>query len=366
LNFTDKVVVPAGTLLPDGSLLGESTAFPVVRGDLMATDEPDAEPIRLFSRGWPQNMTVPPDRIGIAEDAFYPDPGVGTILRGANFPLLLAGFLVVSPIYLVLSVRWWLLMRGRGLRVPRLHVFRLTMVGSFLNFCMPVGTTAGDFVKAYYAARHSDRRADAVMTIVMDRIAGLLGLVVLAMVAGLMMWHEPIVRRVTWTMVLGSVAIAVGALVYWKPWLRRRFGVDWLIQKLPGRQILEQIDAAAVAYGHHKRLVAVAVGLGVVVHLFVATSTACAGYALGAETPFGVMLNVVPVLFLAAAVSPIYQGLGIMELLATVLLLDPPGTTANQIVGMLLLTRLFQMAWSLLGGLRLLAGGEIHLRPQSM
>ena len=178
------------------------------------------------------------------------------------------------------------------------------------------------------------------------------------------MGHEPIVRGVTSTMGIATALAAAGAVVYFHPTWRRRLGFDWLLHRLPGRQLLGQIDAAVVAYRDHKRLIAVAVGLGVMVHLLVATSTALAGYALGAGTPFGVMLNVVPVLFLAAAVSPIYQGLGIMELVATALLLDAPITTANQIVGMLLLTRLYQMAWSLLGA-PLMLGGDIHLRPEA-
>ena len=363
LNFTDRVVLPAGTRMPDGSVLDHDTPFPVVEGELAAAGDLYADTVVLDVGESVGAMTIAADRIGIREGDYAPEPGVVTILRHANLPMLVAGLFAVAPIYLVLTVRWGFLLRGRGLTVSRRQVFRLTMVGSFLNFCMPVGTTAGDFAKAYYAARHSDRRADAVMTIVMDRIAGLLGLVVLATVAGLLVWQEPMVRRVTAIIALGTVLAVAGAAVYWTPPLRRRLGLGWLVKRLPGRDLIGQIDAAAVAYRDHKGMVLVAVLLGVVVHVLVATSTAFAGYALGAQTPFGVMLNVVPVLFLAAAVSPIYQGLGIMELVATALLLNPPGTTANQIVGMLIVTRLYQMTWSLVGVPWMLSG-DIHLRPE--
>lgn len=366
LNFTDRVVVPADTTLPDGHVLAEALSFEVVSGDLATAGDPGAPPIvlRVGAAGGPEReMLVPPGRVGVSVSDFQPDPGVMTILRGADLGMLAAGMFVISPIYLIITVRWWLLLRASGLTVPRRHVFRLTMVGNFLNFCMPVGTTGGDVVKAYYAAKHTDRRTDAVMTIVMDRIAGLLGLVVLALGAGLMMWHEPMVRRVTTTMAVAVGLAAVAGLIYFNPFLRRCGGVQWLLQRLPAQGFVRQVDTAAVAYRHHKGLITLAVGFGVVVHLLVATSTAFAGYALGAGTPFGVMLNVVPVLFLAAAVSPIYQGLGIMELVATALLLAPPVTTANQIVGMLLLARLYQMTWSLIG-IPLMLGGDIHLRPE--
>jgi hypothetical protein len=51
-----------------------------------------------------------------------------------------------------------------------------------------------------------------------------------------------------------------------------------------------------------------------------------------------------------------------MEGLAMAMLLKPPIATPNQIVGMLLMFRLYQMAYSLLGSLFLLKG-DIHLHP---
>jgi hypothetical protein len=68
------------------------------------------------------------------------------------------------------------------------------------------------------------------------------------------------------------------------------------------------------------------------------------------------------VLFLGAAVPISYQGLGVMEAIGGQLLVNPPACTFNQLVGLLMLARLFQVFYSLIGALFLLKG-DIHLHP---
>jgi len=105
--------------------------------------------------------------------------------------------------------------------------------------------------------------------------------------------------------------------------------------------------------------------LSLPVHLALSGAAAIAGYALGMETPLGLLLTVVPVLFLAAAVPLTYQGLGVMEYLGTLLIVGAgvAGATENQLIGMLLVARFYQIFYSLLGSIFLL-GGEIHMHPE--
>ena len=289
-------------------------------------------------------------------------PGIVKLLGGADMSLLAAGLAMVVLIYPMQTCRWWLLMRCRGLDVSLYKSFRLLMVGAFFNLCMP-GMTGGDVVKAYYAARNSGRRADAVMSVVFDRISGLLGLVLLAGVAGLFMLGHPVARQITAYIWLGAAALTVVSVVYFSHRLRRLLRLEKLLTKLPGGGVLTAIDQAAVAYGRHKRHVLAAVLVSVPVHLLLAMATAAAGYALGMDVdvaPPRLMLTVVPVLCMAGALPLTYQGLGVMEGVGRVLI---QGVSFNQIVGMLMMLRLFQVVCSLGGSLFLLRG-DIHLHPE--
>ncbi|MCC6580865.1 MAG: flippase-like domain-containing protein [Phycisphaeraceae bacterium] len=288
--------------------------------------------------------------------------GVGSMLRDARYDLLAAAVGMVALIYPILVIRWWLLLRARGIHVPLIRAFRLVMVGNFFNFCLP-GTTGGDVIKAYYAAKGSDRTTDTVMSVIVDRILGLLGLVVIAGVASLFVLKEPagrLVATLTWGM-MGSGVLCCCA--YFSRRFRRWLHLGPWLLKLPGGHMLAHIDAAAVAYRHHVSSLAVSLALACALHLLLAVSTSLTGYALGMHRPLGLLLTVVPILFLGAAMPISYQGLGIMEAIAIPLLVASPMCDVNHIVGMLLLIRLYQIAFSLTGAVFLLQG-DIHLHPE--
>ncbi|MEX0778018.1 MAG: lysylphosphatidylglycerol synthase transmembrane domain-containing protein [Phycisphaeraceae bacterium] len=314
-------------------------------------------------------MTIPAARINAQDTPFILRPGIGTTLRHASFDLLLFGLLIIAPIYPITALRWWTLMRARGIDVRPGKAFKLSMVGCFFNYCMP-GTTGGDLIKAYYAARRSDRRTDSIMSVFIDRVVGLLGLVLLAGIAGLFMLNDGdpqvrhLARNVTFYIWGAAGVVTVCSAFYFSRRLRKLSGLDALLGRfLKPDSMLGKIDMAAVAYSNHKLVVFVAILMSVPVHLLLAISTAMAGYALGMDAPLGLLLTVVPILFLAGSIPISYQGLGVMEGLAMAMILHPPGATSNQIVGMLLLIRLFQIVYSLTGALFLLKG-DIHMHPE--
>jgi len=71
-----------------------------------------------------------------------------------------------------------MLLEAQDIHMGQGRAFVLNMVGSFYNSFMP-GSTGGDLVKAYYAAKHTTHRTRAVMTVIIDRILGLLALIIL-------------------------------------------------------------------------------------------------------------------------------------------------------------------------------------------
>lgn len=363
VDWVDYLKLPSGEALPNGQAFETDMKFKVVSGTF-DPEQPQAGgglEIRV-DPGSAQTLSIAPSDLRAEDQGLHFVPGVLTMIARADLRLLGLALLAVLPIYPILMIRWWLLMRCRGMHVSLGKAFRLTMVGNFFNFCMP-GTTGGDLIKAYYAAKGSDRRADAVMTVIVDRVAGLLGLVVLAGLAGLFMLKNDLARQVTVYIWLGMGLFTVGAGVYFSRRLRRLLRLDWLLSKLPMHGLFTKIDQAAVAYRDHRATVLLSVGVSVLVHICLATSTALSGFALGMDQPFGLLLTVVPVLFLIGAVPISPQGVGVMEFVAIELLSQAPFATANQIIGMLIMIRLNQMFYSLFGAIFLLKG-DIHLHPQ--
>lgn len=364
VTWRDHVVVPARTMLPSGTVLDQSTRFRVISGtpDADSRDASAVVKVEVIEANQPPvTMAIPSAQFGLRNEDHHFVPGVLRMLREANLPLLLAATLMVGAIYPIQVVRWWLLLRARGIDIKLWMAFKLTMIGCFFNYCMP-GSTGGDLVKAYYAAKRKEGRADAVMTVLMDRVVGLFGLIALAGLVGLTMLNHPVARQVTMYVWLGISSVAIGSMLYFSARIRRTLKLGVLLGWMPDkvRSLVTTIDGAMVAYRHHVGVVSLTLGMSLIVHLLLTTATTVSGYALGMEAPMGLFLTVLPILFLAGALPFFYQGLGVMEGLAMMTLLNPPMATANHLVGMLLLIRIYQLLYSLIGSLFLIRG-NVHM-----
>jgi uncharacterized protein (TIRG00374 family) len=363
LSWHDSVVIPEGYTFADGTQAQSSLTLSII----------SEEPVGTFIlRGPDAGEQV---RVSVTQDTLDADhprwkPGIVTTMREADYQLILFGLALILPVFPIQAARWWMLMRCRGMDVPYTRSVRLTMVGLFFNFCMP-GMTGGDVVKAYYAAKGSGARGVAVMSVIFDRIAGLLGLILLAGIAGLVMLSQngldadvrDLVSTVTLLIWLGFAGALIAPTFYFSRHVRSLIRLDRLFAKLGPDHFLVKIDDAAAAYRDHKRVIFTAVMISLPVHICQALATTLAGYALGMELPVELMLTVLPVVFLAGSVPLTYQGLGVMEALVVAMLLPSPLADANQLVSMLVLIRLFLIAYALVGAAMMLRG-DIHLFPQ--
>ncbi len=363
LTWRDSVILPAGWLV-DGRRIAQATTADVVSESLDARGRPRGDLILAvpIGEGVVEEITLPASSLDTGPRAPQFRPGIVTTLRTADFALLALGLLLTGVIFPIQGYRWLILLKCRGLDVGWWKAFRLTMIGQFFNFCMP-GTTGGDVIKAYYAAKRAENRGAAVMSVFYDRVTGLFGLVVLAGIVGLFLLDNPLVWKITlfvWIGMLGSVLLAA---VYFSKRIRAALQLDRLIGLLPG-SIFTKIDQAALAYGEHKAAVLWATAVSVPVHFLLAVATVLAGLAMGiSDDHAGPLLVVIPVLILAAAIPLSYQGIGIMEGIAYALMVQTHMATMNQVVGMLVMWRIYLIAWSLLGAGMLLRG-DVHLFPE--
>jgi uncharacterized membrane protein YbhN (UPF0104 family) len=134
--------------------------------------------------------------------------------RPIQYPYLLLGFAFVTVAAVISFVRWYALVRMLGVSFRLMDSLRLSFVGAFFNLVIP-GAVGGDLVKAAYLARMNLPKTQAITTLLVDRIVGLLGLFLLASIAALAGWSglSPSVKNLGYfamAMTLaGWVALAV-------------------------------------------------------------------------------------------------------------------------------------------------------------
>jgi hypothetical protein len=291
-------------------------------------------------------------RAGNEASGFDWHPGMPHAFAEMEVGWLIAaqGFFFIANLTIV--TRWWRLLALAGCPTGWWNALRLTFLGLFFNNVLP-GATGGDVPKGLMIAKENPGRgADALMTVLVDRIFGMVALALLALVVILIVPGPFDALRPG--LLLGLALVAVGALLYAQKGLRRALGLSALVDRLPLGEKLRQLDRAALHYFKRPGGMAVAFGFSFVNHVLVTLGAVALGRAIGVH---GVELIdyfvLVPVGNLISAVPLAPGGWGVGEL-AYGALFDMIGASSALGVAISVTFRLSQLVQSLLGGVFLL------------
>ncbi len=197
-------------------------------------------------------------------------------------------YLILAIAFFVLAmfsnaVKWHILLRAQGVNVPLKAVANYTFVGFFFNNFLPANV-GGDVMRGFGMARHTENNADAAVSVIVDRIIGLIAFMFTAVVAvfiavilvktgaasRLLQADDNLLEnlaQVEWLAIIGMVVIAGAFVVMLSERLRRLIGKIFTISFLKALSPLyEKISSAFGAYRHEYSALfwAFAVGVGTV------------------------------------------------------------------------------------------------------
>lgn len=124
-------------------------------------------------------------RFGIAGAALYlvfrgEDPRqIGQVLLGLNRWILAAALCIYILGQLIFVARWSLLLKVQSIRIGFWPAVRLHFLGLFYNNCLP-GAIGGDLPRAWYVTKHTDKKLEAALSVFVDRVVGLTGMLIMA------------------------------------------------------------------------------------------------------------------------------------------------------------------------------------------
>jgi len=104
---------------------------------------------------------------------------IADVLLGLNFWVVAASLGIWLVSQLVFVARWSLLMKVQSISIGFWVAFRLHLLGVFYNNCLPT-SVGGDFLRAWYVTTHTDKKLEAALSVFVDRIIGLIGMVIMA------------------------------------------------------------------------------------------------------------------------------------------------------------------------------------------
>jgi hypothetical protein len=225
--------------------------------------------------------------------------------------------------FLVMGVRWWMLLRHADPRVPLLRVFPSYYLGVFLNLVLPTGT-GGDVARTVHLSWHGLGLRGLVSSMIVDKAVGLTTMLLMGAVSALLISGVHLDAEIKrYCVIVIAIIVTVAALLF-SPF------PDRIVRNFRGRTVLPRPVAVVLriahsCYSYRSRpgLLAAAVALSLAGQSLVILVYYVLGQALGLGVPVFVYFAIVPIVFLSA-VLPSLGGLGVREGVLVGLLLALP------------------------------------------
>ncbi len=239
--------------------------------------------------------------------------------REIDFLLLAIGVVLATTATILAFFRWFLLTRGQNLVLKFREAVRLGFVSNLFNYLAP-GTSGGDIVRAVgIARRQKSRRTVAAATVLLDRLIGMLALLIIGSAASLLnqdLWHHReimIAVLIFWGGALSGLICLVVSL-----WSRLH---EWsLVQRLTRLRFIGSFVAEVVGglarYQTHRSALTGALLTGLVGQVFMLSSFYFCAMALlpGPAAPgYLAHLMLVPAVEIISTFAPVPGGVGALE-----------------------------------------------------
>jgi hypothetical protein len=290
----------------------------------------------------------------------YYSRGFISIITTISPWLFILGFIFYGAINFTGVIRWMMLQSVQKIKMSFWQATKLTFLGFFFNNLMP-GMTGGDAIKAYYAARATDKKAGAVIAVLIDRLIGIIALALLSAGAILINITDIRFRGVAVAVAIFMGVVILMSLVMFSRRLRGLLRINKIVKKIPFegvKRILKELDAAIFIYRFHKRTVFWALVLSLVGHAFMVMGCFVNSRAIGVDVlSVGDCFVFLPVIFMIMSLPISMAGWGIGEASFSNMLLVT-GVSLGEGTTMGVLYNITRTLWSLPGALAVLALGK--------
>jgi uncharacterized protein (TIRG00374 family) len=229
---------------------------------------------------------------------------------------LMLGVLVLAVVPMA-TFRWWLLLRAIGVQVKPKQAFMLTWIGNFFNTTLP-GAITGDVVKGYYVikAQQEEGRTRAFMTLLIDRIIGLFGLIVMAFLALILnlelILSQERLHSLAWmiTILFGGTVVFYAIAVF--PFKEGRDPFIRLFQSLPAKKTSLKVYSAFKSYQHRKSTLLLTLLLAIGIHTLIALLFFQVAHLMGLkEMELATQFFLMPIGLITVAIPLAPGGIGI-------------------------------------------------------
>ncbi len=270
----------------------------------------------------------------------------------AGLSVLLMGLTILLGI-----ARWRIVLRVQGFELSWGRTTEISLVAHFFNSFL-LGSTGGDLMKAYYAARETHhKKTEAVVTVFVDR---LLGLWAMLLFGGVMMmpnlsllFSNPHFRSLA-LLILGMMAACTGLVVvaFWGGVSRGWSGSRLWLRRLPKGEWLERSLDSCRQFGREPFFISRTLCISMALNAVCVLQVLVLSRGLGLTIPPLFLFVIVPMIICISALPITPSGLGVRENLFVFMLAESSiGVSDTAALSLSLLAYAGSLFWSLCGGL---------------
>ena len=271
-----------------------------------------------------------------------------------NFWWFVAAVISAGIPFFLGVIRWRWILQVQGLDVRLSRLYSIAFIGAFFNAFM-LGSTGGDVIKAWYVAHETHhKKAEAVATVVVDRLIGLLVLFVITLIMMGIFYHRVFedpkliwFSVITLAVVVSTVLVTIVGL--WRGFADKFFGLRGWLKRMPRYDMLRRMVDAYRVYASHPTVLTKTVLISFGVHFFSMLSIWCVGRGLEVQSARLIdYFLYLPIINSVTAVPITISGFGVREGMYVTMFREV-GVAEPVALVMSLLGYLANLFWSVVG-----------------
>ncbi|MGC4085749.1 MAG: lysylphosphatidylglycerol synthase transmembrane domain-containing protein [Vicinamibacterales bacterium] len=239
--------------------------------------------------------------------------GAGTDLRWIALAIALV---VVDRV--LMAYRWIVLLCpiDAASRPPLWSVLRVFFVSTFAGTFLPA-SIGGDIVRAYGLAQLNVASGQAVASVLMDRLLGVVSILVVG-AGGLLLASSgdlASTRAITVSLIVGAAgSLVAGSIIFSERAAALAQAIAVRMPIAAVRNIGAELTRATRAYGHHHRELANVLAGSIAVQVLRIIQAWCLGMALGIDAGLPVYFGLIPLILLVMLLPVSINGIGTSQM----------------------------------------------------
>jgi glycosyltransferase 2 family protein len=272
------------------------------------------------------------------------------VIKSADIGLLLVACAVFFLTYVFCLFRWEMLLRAADIKLPLKRVIFSFAGGTFFNLFLP-STIGGDLIRSLDLSAHTKKPKEIVATVLMDRLSGYIGLVVVALLAVFLGWRFLDDKSVLVTVfVVAGILVAI-LLAFFNTFLYTKInGLLTTLRLGKAGELIRNLHQEIHRFRGHKKVIVKNVLLSVLIQTISPIITYIIAVSLGIQVNIIYFFIFLPVIGAITLLPISLGGLGLRDA-TTIFFFAKIGVSKDLAFAMSLLSFTFLLMYGSIAGL---------------